>query len=172
MPNKIAMLAPLLAAAACSNTDPASEVQAIDIPAEQRQTTAEQPLQAAAPESPELGTRQVCQRFMRRLRECGESFIPALVEARVKADDPPEIAALDAKIGRAALVQQAFDEWANDSKDSALDATCDHITEAVTASGRDGELRTGVDACMASAACDTFVPCAVPLNLARWKEPQ
>lgn len=171
MRNKIGMLATLLAAAACSNTDPGSEVQTIDIPAEQRQTTAEQALQAAA-ESPELGTRQVCQRFMQRLRACGDTFIPALVEARVKGDDPPEIAALDARIGRAALVKQAFDEWANDSKDSAIEATCGHITDAVMASGRDGELRTGVDACMANAACDAFVPCAVPLNLARWKEPQ
>jgi hypothetical protein len=164
------MLATLLAAAACSNTDPASEALATDIPAQPRGTTAEQPLEVAAPESPELSTRQACQGFMRRLRTCGETFIPALVEARVKIASPPEVAALDAKIGRAALVKQAFEEWAHDSRDTAIDATCDHIAEAVLANGRDGELRSGVDACMANAACEGFVPCAVPLNLTRWKE--
>jgi hypothetical protein len=167
MKTQIGMLATLLAAIACSNADPADEARAEVIPP----TKAEQPLVGTeAPATEATSTQQVCRQFMQRQRTCGDIFIPALVDARVKRKDRPEIAELDAKIGRDALVKQAFEEWANDSRDDAIDSKCDHIARAVLANGRDAELRSGVEACMANSGCDAFVACSVPLNFGHWKE--
>jgi hypothetical protein len=134
--------------------------------------TREQPVQAEqallAPAATTT-TDEICRAFMQRQRACGETFIPALVDARVKADNPPGLAAHDNEIGRAALVREAFTEWANDSKDEAIDKLCDAMAQSISLA-KDTELRSSVSACLAQEGCDGFVACAVPLNLIRWRE--
>jgi hypothetical protein len=151
------VLATLIGGAGCSNGEPSES---------SRPVKAEQALQVPAAATT---TDQSCRAFMQRQRACSATFIPALVDARAKADNPPGLAAKDKEIGREALVKEAFDEWANDSKDPAIDALCDEIAQSIS-QAKDLELRTSVSACLAKEGCDAFVSCAVPLNLIRWKE--
>jgi hypothetical protein len=137
-----------------------------EAPADSEVTSTEQPLVAPAAL---ISTDESCRLFMERQRACSENFIPALVAARVVANSPPGLADYDRKIGREALVKEAFAEWADDSKDAAIDALCDHIAQSVPPS-KDDELRRSVSTCLAEASCESFVPCAVPLNLRHWKE--
>ena len=116
----------------------------------------------------EGGTLESCRSFMQRQRACSAELIPALVDARVKADDPAGIAARDREIGRDALVREALAEWAVDSRDEAVEATCAEIARAIDPA-REHELASGVSACLALPGRDEFVACAVPLNLMRWK---
>jgi hypothetical protein len=158
-------------AIACSTADTTADTETDIAPEAAPPPTAAQRLTAPAADEPTEGssTQATCRPFMQRMRACSETFIPALVEARVQRDDPPGLAAQDARIGREALVKEAFDEWANDSKDTAIDATCEHIAQAV-APARHGELRAAVGACMEQSGCDAFVPCAVAASLGRWKQ--
>jgi hypothetical protein len=114
-------------------------------------------------------TDESCRALMQRQRACGTTFIPALVDARVQADNPPGIAARAAEIGRDALVAQAFDEWANDSKDESIDSLCDAIAQSISPP-KDSELRSRASTCLAQEGCDAFVACATPLSLVRWME--
>jgi hypothetical protein len=112
---------------------------------------------------------QLCRSLMQRQRACGNTFIPALVAARVENDNPAGIAARDRAVGRAALLEEAFSEWASDSLDPAIDLRCDQLAQAIAPS-REPELRDLGGACLAISECDAFVACAVPLNLGRWQE--
>jgi hypothetical protein len=151
------VLATLIGGAGCLNGEPNESAQPVK---------AEQALQVPAVATT---TDAICRAFMQRQRACSATFIPALVDARVTADNPPGLAAMDKKNGREALVKEAFDEWVNDSKDPAIDALCDDIAQS-TSPAKDLELRTSVSTCLGEAGCDAFVSCAVPLNLIRWKE--
>ena len=134
--------------------------------------TREQPVQAEqALQAPAATTTtdEICRALMQRQRACSATFIPALVDARVKADNPPGLAARDNEIGRAVLVQEAFAEWASDSKDEAIDQLCDAMAQSISPA-KDTELRTSVSTCLAKEGCDGFVACATPLNLVRWRE--
>jgi hypothetical protein len=168
MKTTIEALTMMLYALACSNADqlatdsPAAGIAAKESPL----LRAEQPLVAPAAG---MSTDQICSLFMQRRRACSGTFIPALVEARVRADNPAGIAATDSRIGREALVEEAFAEWQNDSKDEAIASTCNAIAKAVQPA-RDAELRTSVSGCLAVSGCDEFVACGVPLNLRGWKE--
>jgi len=127
--------------------------------------TAEQPLVAPAATTT---TDQICRSLMQRQRACTDDFIPALVDARVRIDNPPGVADRERSIGRDALVKEALTEWANDSQDAAIESVCDEIAQSVSPT-RDAELRDAVSQCLAQTGCEAFVACAVPLNLARWK---
>ena len=127
--------------------------------------TAEKPLVAPAATTT---TDQICRSLMQRQRACTDSFIPALVDARVGADNPPGIADQERSIGRDAVVREALAEWKNDSQDSAIDDVCDDIAQSVSPT-RDAELRDAVSQCLGQTGCAAFVACAVPLNLVRWK---
>jgi hypothetical protein len=132
----------------------------------------DQPAQAAqALEVPaaDTSTDAICRSLMQRQRACGEPFIAALVEARVRADLPPGITRREQEIGREALLQEALSEWAEDSKDAAIAAVCDDIASKVTPA-KDTQLRGATSECLAKQGCEAFVECAVPLNLGRWKE--
>jgi len=157
MNTKLILLAALLTNAGCFTDDTATKARA---------ATAEQPLLAPAAST---SSDEICVSFMQRQRACSEAFIPALVAARVQHDIPLGIAAQDAKTGRQALVQEAFEEWRHDSRDDAIGALCDDIAQSLSPA-KDAELRTRLSACLATAGCEPFVGCAVPLNLIRWKE--
>jgi hypothetical protein len=111
----------------------------------------------------------LCRSLMQRQRTCSDSFIPALVAARVESDNPPGVAAQDRALGRAALLEEAFEEWASDSRDSAIDGLCAQIAQTISPS-RQVELRESSSACLAKPECEAFVACAVPLSLVHWKE--
>jgi hypothetical protein len=151
------MLTTLIGGAGCLGSETNSREQPVQ---------AEQALHAPAATTT---TDEICRAFMQRQRACSATFIPALVDARVKADNPPGLAARDSEIGRAALVQEAFTEWASDSKDEAIDKLCDAMAQSISLA-KDAELRSSVSTCLAKEGCDDFAACATPLNLIRWRE--
>src|SRR5689334_16952529 len=77
------------------------------------------PAQKASTPDPQA----TCVELMTRNRVCTEDFIPALVDARVKYDNPPGIKDQVAK-DRDAVIAQAKAEWAEDSKDAAIAEHC------------------------------------------------
>lgn len=144
-----------LAAACGASEPPASGTQtnrASELPAPEVKRSAE------APEAHET-----CVAVMRRQRECTDAFIPALVDARVRADVPAGIAQKDQELGREALVERALEEWATDSTDAAIDASCDQ------AAGHP-ELVDRAKACMNQTACDAFSACTVEILSSMWSQ--
>lgn len=127
--------------------------------------TAEQPLAAPAATTT---TDQICRSLLQRQRACTVQFIPALVDARVKSDNPPGLAAREREIGRDALVRDALAEWQSDAQDPSIAALCDDIAQAISPE-KDALLRSSVSTCLSKTGCDAFVSCAVPLNLVHWK---
>jgi hypothetical protein len=107
-----------------------------------------------------------CVAAFRRQRECTDTYIPALVDARVRADKPAGIAAKDKEIGRDALVAAAFEEWKVDSTDEAIDQMCTNITSGET-SGLP-EMLQWAEACLAKTDCAGFSACAVDIVASRW----
>lgn len=142
-----------------------SEVAPRTASAEPIAVSAEQPLEVPAAAST---TDQICRSLMQRQRACTEQFIPALVEARVKSDSPPGLAAREREIGRDALVKDALAEWETDARDPNIAALCDDIAQAISPE-KDVLLRSSVSNCLAKEGCNAFVSCAVPLNLVHWK---
>jgi hypothetical protein len=71
--------------------------------------------------------RQVCEAVMKRTRECGELYVPALLRTRARYDQPPGIAARYAKDGEAVLLPIAREEFAKDWSDEGIDAHCDAL---------------------------------------------
>src|SRR5688500_6690327 len=98
----ISIFALTLTAAACADTPVSKETEAL--------VTKNQAL---------------CVKSFQRQRECTSTFIPALVDLRVKLDKPSGIAGIDKAEGRTALVEQAMKEWSEDSKDEAIQSNCE-----------------------------------------------
>jgi hypothetical protein len=107
-----------------------------------------------------------CVAAFRRQRECTDTYIPALVDARVRADKPAGIAAKDKEIGRDALVAAALEEWKTDSTDEAIDQMCTRITNDEAAGAP--ELIERAQACLAESDCAAFSACAVDIVSSRW----
>jgi hypothetical protein len=145
-----------LSVSACWSSDPPSDAVA----------EAERPLLAASANPP---VSEFCRTFLTRQRDCAQTFLPALVAARVEQDNPPGIAALDAKQGREALLSEALDEYADDSKDTAISARCEDIAAAISSERAEQLLGSGTS-CLNQTGCEAFVACAVPLSLERWKQ--
>lgn len=143
----------LTVAAACGASEPpaaGTQPNAHEVPA---------PVVKSSVEAPD--GQEVCVAAMRRQRECTDVFIPALVDARVRADRPAGIAAKDQEMGRAALVAGAREEWANDSTDEAIEATCGK------AAGHP-EMVEKAEACLAESACDAFSACTIDIISSSW----
>jgi len=107
-----------------------------------------------------------CVAAFRRQRECTDTYIPALVDARVRADRPAGIAAKDKEVGRDALVAAALEEWKTDSTDAAIDQMCTKITDDELAGAP--ELVEQAKACLAESECAAFSACAIDLVASRW----
>ena len=99
-----------------------------------------------------------CVAVFQRQRECTDIFIPALVDARVRADVPPGVAQTDAEGGREALVAQALEEWKIDSTDEAIETMCGRMEGKID----DAELAQASD-CLAQDSCQAFTDCMIPL---------
>ena len=107
-----------------------------------------------------------CVAVFRRQRECTDAFIPALVDARVRADVPAGIAGKDKELGRDALVAGAREEWQADSTDQAIDRTCTALTADQAADAP--ELVKAAEACLSESDCSSFSACAVDIASSRW----
>lgn len=161
MKTMIATLVGLMATAGCL----AGETEVARTASEPNAAAAEQPLQAPAAATT---ADESCRALMQRQRGCTAQFIPALVDARVKSDNPSGVAARDRELGREALVKDALGEWENDAKDPNIAAMCDDIAQSISPE-KDARLRSSVSSCLAKDGCEAFVSCAVPLNLVHWK---
>jgi hypothetical protein len=97
----------------------------------------------------------VCVSVFQKQRACTDAFIPVLVDLRAKHDNPPGIAA-KVKADRAAVIAQAKAEWANDSKDAAIDQTCTKLSG-------DHDMVAAAQLCLAKTECGAFVGCISPI---------
>jgi hypothetical protein len=96
---------------------------------------------------------------------------PAPAPASITAEEarqgcvetPPGIAAKDAEIGRDALVAGARTEWAEDSKDEAIAATCESTLEKMPPELID-ELMPMAKECQTKDACPAYVECMMPIQ--------
>jgi hypothetical protein len=102
-----------------------------------------------------------CVTLFERQRTCSAEYVPALVDIRVRHDLPAGIAAADREGGRAALVAEAQAEWAQDSTDEAIAATCRHIVDGTDPAALDRH-REQARACLAASDCAGFVACIAP----------
>ena len=142
-----AVLVPLALAAACGGAKPA---------------THEAGPAAGAP-------RAVCVTAFERQRTCADVFIPALVAARVEADNPPGIAA-DTHIAEVLeKLAKANEEWATDSTDAAIGQHCDGMVAKVPADQL-GALADAVDGCLTALDCEGFTSCMMPIMQAQWHQ--
>jgi len=141
--------------AACGASEPKSSPAAQDLPAPQVKPSAEK-----------YDGYDTCVAAFRRQRECTDTYIPALVDARVRADKPAGIAAKDKEMGRDGLVAAALEEWKSDSTDEAIDQMCTNITN----DEQDGapELVERAKSCLAESECAAFSACAVDIVSSRW----
>jgi len=117
----------------------------------------EQSAPKAAPASTDA--QAVCVQLFTRNRECTDDYIPALVDLRAKVDKPAGIAD-KVKTDRNAIIAQAKTEWANDSTDQAIAATCAQVTANPTES--DKADAGSLQACMAEETCAGHTACVMP----------
>lgn len=139
--------------AACGASEPAdtSEPAAAAVPS---------PTPAVAPSGADH--HESCRKMFVRQRECGEEFLPALVDLRVRLDVPAGIAEADRDQGRQALLATARREWAADSTDEAIAARCDQIVADNPPETLEAlEPRSGE--CLAHDSCQPFVDCALEI---------
>lgn len=115
------------------------------------------PATPAAPPAAGPDAEATCVEVMTRNRVCTDEFIPALVDARARHDQPPGITAA-VKADRAAVIAEAMEEWAEDGKDEAIAQTCARMSQGMTPAGVDASR-----ACLASDACGAYVACVTPL---------
>ena len=146
----IRSLALVLALASFVGCKKAEETKAAPAAAkvEPAQPAAAQPAQAAP------DNKALCVQTFQKARSCTADFIPALVDARAKYDVPKGIAD-EVKKDRNAVIDQAMKEWENDSKDDAINATCEKMPAPPDAAAAQG--------CLAKTDCKEFVACITPV---------
>jgi len=105
----------------------------------------------------------VCVQVLRRLRQCTDLYVPALVDARISYDWPPGFAAMAEKEGRENLVIRAFEEWRAASTDEGIDAACTAPSSRAARTAASEGPR-----CLTATACQPFVDCALE---ARFRAP-
>ena len=113
----------------------------------------------AQPATSTTDIKATCVQLFSRCRDCTDQYIPALVDLRVKYDQPAGIAAAVAS-DRAGVIATANSEWATDSTPEAIDATCTkvvaHLTPAEHADFG------GIQGCLAQTDCSAFTSCVMP----------
>jgi hypothetical protein len=141
------------ALAACgsgsSSTAPASEpVRASDSP-------------SPAIQSDGVSIHEQCVLGFQRMRACTDTYIPALVDLRVRLDQPPGVAAADAELGRDVLVARALEEWAADSTDASFETLCGQIVGGASQEDQ-ARMADVAETCGATDSCEAFVECVMP----------
>lgn len=113
--------------------------------------------QPRAESAPATAPAASCTEVMTRARTCSDAFVPALVDARARADKPPGIAAQVAA-HRDDVIAQARIEWAHDSTDPGIAATCDRVAATTDAADQQS-----AHDCLAAADCTAFTACVIPV---------
>jgi hypothetical protein len=108
---------------------------------------------------------EVCKAMFARQYECRATFIPALVDMRVKYDAPKGIAAHAAKPGgRDELIAMAQKEYDTDGVDPKRSETCKAVAPQFPP-----EVVAAAKKCAAAADCATLIACVTPLQEGRIK---
>jgi hypothetical protein len=121
-------------------------------------TPSAKPVEAAQP--PSTDHQALCVQMFTRARTCTDTYIPALVDSRAKLDVPKGIAD-KVKADRAAVIAEAKQEWAEDSKDDKIAATCQHILASMPSP--DPAMTDTVKGCLAQADCAGYTTCITPV---------
>ena len=130
-----------------------------ETPAEKPESQTEtQPAPKASADDPHA----VCVQAFQRQRECADVFIPALVDARVRRDSPPGVAAKDQELGRDKLVEMAFEEYKTDSTDAAIEETCTRMEGNMPPDQLQSATQQ-VGQCLDAEGCTAFVECLIPV---------
>jgi hypothetical protein len=118
--------------------------------------------------SAEDNAREVCEAVMRRTRECGDEYVPALLAVRVRHDRPPGIAARFEEEGEDAMLEIAQEEFERDWSDRGIAAHCQALVEMPE------ERRSAIvereRRCQPARNCTEFVACNVDNLEQRWSE--
>lgn len=135
-----------------------------DAPARSDTTTA-----TSAEPAPTATPRDTCVAMFERQRECTDIYLPALVDARIANDRPAGIAARAAEPGgRDSMMATAQSEWANDSTDASISATCDKVLAQMPPEQAEGMVGQA-NQCLAADACQAFVDCVIPMTVSMWQ---
>ena len=106
---------------------------------------------------------EACQAMFEREAACTDSFIPMLVDLRIRHDVPAGIAeSAREPNGRAELIAIAKQEWSQDSLPAARARTCARV-----APGQPQSQVAAVRTCLAKSSCDQVVACLSPFHEAR-----
>jgi hypothetical protein len=125
-------------------------------------TTQAQPATAGTP-------RDTCVAMFERQRECTDLYLPALVDARIANGLPAGIAAKAAEPGgRDTIMATAQSEWAEDSTDASIGATCDRVVAELPPEQAEG-LADQAEQCLAADGCQAFVDCVIPMTVSMWQ---
>lgn len=125
------------------------------------------PSPSATEPSSARDAREVCEAVMRRTRECGDLYVPALLRMRARYDRPPGIAARYHAEGEDVLLPIAREEFRRDWSEAGIDAHCDDLDrrapeECVLIVERERS-------CLPVASdCPQFVECNMALLERRW----
>lgn len=141
----------ILGSVACTGSDQQAETADTEAPVEVISVDTKTPNPDSA-----------CIEVFLRQRDCTSDFIPALIDARIRLDVPPGIAARAAEEGRDTLIAVALNEWASDSRDAAVEATCKQMVAQMPAEAFES-LLSASRACLEESECSAFTACIVPV---------
>jgi hypothetical protein len=107
-----------------------------------------------------LDYQALCVTVFTKNRTCTDTYIPALVDMRAKHDVPAGIAD-EVKANRDGVIAQAKQEWASESTDDGIAATCQKVVASL-----DDAMRAGAEAanaCVAKPDCADYTACIAPV---------
>jgi hypothetical protein len=106
----------------------------------------------------------VCEAGFARQLACGDVFLPALVEMRIRNNVPAGITErASTPEGREALMATARTEFAADSQPEAVTAQCHDIIANEIPADRLAAMTDELQACTAQADCAAFTACRVAI---------
>jgi hypothetical protein len=116
--------------------------------------------------SAEQEARSVCESVMRRTRECKEAYVPALLRARARFDQPPGIRARYEAEAEEKLLPIAREEFESDWADAGIEQHCEKLV-AKPAEER-AQIVERERSCLPTRDCEAFVACNVALLESKW----
>jgi hypothetical protein len=102
---------------------------------------------------------QLCTEVFTRNRTCTDTYIPALVDARAKYDQPPGIAE-KVRSDRDGVIAKAKEEWAVDSTDESIQTVCSRIVANLSDDDR-ADMPKARE-CLALTDCSAYTTCIMP----------
>ena len=117
-----------------------------------------------APAVPDL--RAACAEEIRRELTCEADFVPMIVDARIRLDLPPGMAArARGPDGRDGLVAEARAEFAEDYAPDRIETICNHRQARAASLSPEAleDLRRDNGACTGATDCRAFTACMAPI---------